>query len=231
MRATAWWPHTCVLCGAGNQTSPVCTHCAASLPCMPAGQCACCAEPLPAAHDATARCGRCNADSPAFDATLAVWAYAFPIDIQVQALKYRQRLVVAGWMAEAMADRLGELPVDLMLPVPLSARRLAERGFNQSVELSRIVAARRKLSPGRFVRRIRDTTPQAGLPWKARAGNLRNAFACDIALAGQHVLVIDDVMTTGATLNELARTLKAAGAARVTNLVAARTLRDHAQAR
>ena len=103
----------------------------------------------------------------------------------------------------------------------------AERGFNQALELARPLAR----SCGapldiRHVRRHRDTTPQASLPWKERAKNIRHAFECDIDLAGMNVLIVDDVMTTGATLDELARTLKAHGANRVENRVLARALKD-----
>jgi ComF family protein len=95
---------------------------------------------------------------------------------------------------------------DVILPVPLSAQRLAERGFNQAVELARPLARRLniRLELG-AVRRVRDTAPQARLPWKARTKNIRHAFECDVDLTGKTIWVVDDVMTTGATLNELAR--------------------------
>ena len=120
---------------------------------------------------------------------------------------------------------IANLP-DLILPVPLSAQRLAERGFNQSVELARPLA-RRLGVPLELtaVRRARDTTPQAQLPWKARAKNIHHAFECDVDLTGKTIWVVDDVMTTGATLNELARVLKLHGARRVENRVIARAVR------
>jgi ComF family protein len=116
---------------------------------------------------------------------------------------------------------------DLVLPVPLAPARLAERGFNQAVELARPLAKLLgvPLETSRVHRR-RDTVPQASLPWKERKQNIRHAFECELDLTGKQVLVVDDVMTTGATLDELARTLKAHGAARVENFVLARALKD-----
>jgi predicted amidophosphoribosyltransferase len=111
--------------------------------------------------------------------------------------------------------------------MPLHRQRIAERGFNQSMELARGVGQALGL-PVRplLVERDMNTPHQAGLPVKQRKRNLRGAFRCVGPVADQHVLLIDDVMTSGATLDELARTLKLAGAARVSNLVVARTLRS-----
>jgi predicted amidophosphoribosyltransferase len=108
--------------------------------------------------------------------------------------------------------------------MPLGHARLAERGFNQALEIARRVARRSAvpLAIG-LARRVRDTAPQTGLPHDARAANVRGAFECDAAVDGRAIAVVDDVMTTGATLDELARTLKRAGAARVENWVVART--------
>jgi ComF family protein len=113
----------------------------------------------------------------------------------------------------------------VLVPMPLADGRLRERGFNQSQEIARHLA---RLSGIPLLphacRRVRNTLPQATLPWKERAKNIRGAFVCDADFNGRHVAIVDDVMTTGATLNELARNLKKAGAARVTGLIAARTL-------
>ena len=109
--------------------------------------------------------------------------------------------------------------------MPLSVERQRERGYNQAAEIARVVAARSGvplLSAG--VRRIRAAPPQAVLPWAARERNVRGAFACDVDLTGLRIAIIDDVMTTGASLSELAGTLRAAGAAGVENWIVARTL-------
>lgn len=169
-------------------------------------------------------CGECLTSPPHFDGTLALWLYEFPCDRLVQALKYRARLALAPFFARSFAAR--PLPVvDLVVPMPLHPDRLAQRGFNQAVEIARSLAKRSRLVlPPRGARRVRDTTAQAELPYEERAKNVRRAFACDLDLSGKSIAVVDDVMTTGATLNELARVLKRAGAARVENLVIARSV-------
>jgi ComF family protein len=166
--------------------------------------------------------------APAYDHVCAPYTYAFPLDALVQALKYRGMLAIAPLLGSAIASRLanhvGERP-DVIIPMPLADARLRERGFNQAQEIARHIATLTGLPlMSRACRKVRDTAPQAALPWKERAKNMRKAFVCDADFSGQHVAVVDDVMTTGATLNELARNLKLAGATRVTGLVAARTL-------
>ena len=114
-----------------------------------------------------------------------------------------------------------------ILAVPLSPARLAERGFNQALEIARPLAHALGVPIELHrIHRRRDTAPQASLPWKERKQNIRHAFECELDLTGKAVLVVDDVMTTGATLDELAATLKAHGAARVENCVVARALKD-----
>ncbi len=143
----------------------------------------------------------------------------------VQALKYQSRLAVAAYFT-GLLENCGPLDgIDLIVPMPLHRRRLQERGFNQAVELARPLARKWALPIElAAVERCLDTQPQAGLPWAARRANLRGAFACHGKLAGGSVLVIDDVMTTGATLDALAQVLRQNGAERVSNLVVARTL-------
>jgi ComF family protein len=153
-----------------------------------------------------------------------LWRYKFPCDGLVQALKYRARLALAGFFARSLSSL--PLPeVDLIVPMPLHPKRLAERGFNQALEIARGVARHlgRPIEP-RGVLRVKDTPPQTELPYEERAKNVRGAFLCKLDLSGASVAVLDDVMTTGATLNELARALKRAGATRVENFVIARTV-------
>lgn len=173
-------------------------------------------------------CGRCLSSPPGYDRTIALWAYSFPADRLVHALKYHARLQLAGWLARQLARRVNTWP-DLIIPVPLHPSRVVERGFNQAHEIARALSqstAVPLLASG--VRRLRPTPAQAGLAPKARARNVRGAFRCELALHGRTVALVDDVMTTGATLDELARVLKRAGAARVTNCVVARTLKGPA---
>jgi ComF family protein len=211
----AWAGEDCLLCGAETAPELLCPDCIAELPALPRS-CPRCALPSPAG----AVCGSCLNHPPHFDATLALWRYELPCDGLVQALKYRARLALAGFFARSLASRT--IPeVDLIVPMPLHPRRLAERGFNQALEIARHLG---RPIERRGVLRVKHTPPQTELPYDERAKNVRGAFLCKLDLSGARVAVLDDVMTTGATLNELARALKRAGAARVENLVIARTV-------
>jgi ComF family protein len=144
----------------------------------------------------------------------------------VQALKYRRHLAVAHCFGRLLASGVKDAPrPDLVVPVPLGAQRLSERGFNQSLEIGRVAAKALQLpmAVGGF-RRIRNTVPQASLAFADRARNIRGAFVCDLDLKGMRVALVDDVLTTGASLNECARALRKAGASEVVGWVAARTL-------
>ncbi len=214
-------PQDCHVCGQDSGDHLVCAACEAGMPRLAGPLCPVCA--LPAAEGTT--CGACQKSPPHFDATSAPFPYAFPVAHLIQGLKYRHRLPLAGWLAKKIALRMTSPKVDCILPLPLSAQRMQERGFNQALEIARPLAQRFELPlvPAACIRVI-DGAPQASLPWKARQANIRNAFECRIDLTGKTVAVVDDVMTTGATLNEFARTLKLHGALRVENWVAARTL-------
>ena len=209
----------CLLCCAESGRDLVCGACAADLPDLPE-HCPQCAMPSPG----SAVCGGCLQHPPSFDLTLALWRYEFPCDRLVQALKYHSRLALAGFFARALLHRRRP-SADLIIPMPLHLKRLAGRGFNQAVEIARVLARSSAIALALgAVRRIRHTAPQTELPYDARAKNVRGAFACALDLTDSSVIVIDDVMTTGATLNEFAATLKRAGAARVESWVVARTL-------
>jgi ComF family protein len=220
--SSALMPQECLLCGGMGGARPLCAACTEALPSLPAPRCPVCASPSP---DGSA-CGACLKSPPAFDATFALWRYAFPLDKLVQALKYRHYLALSGFCAAEMLA--APCPSgDVVMPLPLSRERLRERGFNQAVEIARPLARalRLPLSLDDAVRRA-DTAPQASLPWKERRANVKDAFECRSDLGGKAVIVVDDVMTSGATLDEFARTLKRHGATRVTNWVVARALRE-----
>ena len=211
---------SCYLCR-GAADGVLCAECDGDLPRLAAPACPRCAL----ATRGGALCGRCLAQPPAYDETLAALAYAFPADVLVQALKFRSELALAPFLGALLAARLPRgARVDFILPVPLSATRLRERGFNQALEIARHVAAATgcALAP-QLAERSRDTPPQVDLPLVERARNVSGAFRCTRALPGAEVALLDDVMTTGATLDELAATLKRAGAAKVVNWVVART--------
>ncbi len=216
-------PAACELCAAGSGKEAVCAACATSLPVLPAA-CPLCALPQPAG----AVCGACLAHPPPFAATLAPWVYAEPVDLLIQAFKFHGRLALGSFLARGLERCIaasGQALPDLMIPLPLSAGRQRERGYNQAQELSRRLARRLHLPlADTRVQRVGEAVPQSTLPWKERARNIRGAFRAIGELRGLHVAVVDDVMTTGATLAEMARVLREAGAARVTNWVLARTL-------
>ena len=221
----------CFLCGM-TAYRPLCESCIAACPTLPASLCPRCA--LPSAllsPTCSSLCGRCLHTPPPFDSTVAAYAYGAPLNQALQAFKYRAALGLARFFGGALAAAVDAHPdtgeVDLIVPMPLARTRLAERGFNQALELARPLAKRLHVRiDTRLVERIRDTLPQAALPWNERVSNIRGAFSCPdpMALSGKRVAVVDDVMTTGATLGELANTLKAAGATHVSTWVVARTM-------
>ena len=213
-------PQDCYACGAAAGRDLLCPACLRQLPLLAPDRCPQCALPSPHGQ----RCGACLRDEPHYDATLARWAYEFPVREMVQALKYQARLALAPWLARGVAD-LKPHDADCVIALPLHPARLSERGFNQSVEIARLLARQWGL-PLLLDACVKDrlVEPQARLPWKARRKNIRGAFRCVTDLGGRRIVVVDDVMTTGATLDEFAKTLKQRGAAHVTNVVIARTL-------
>jgi ComF family protein len=215
-------PQDCLLCLAPSGAEALCDECRTGLPALPYERCPVCALPTPGG----AVCGACLRHPPAFDATHAPWRYAFPVDKLVQALKYGHRIALAQHFARNFLT--APRPDDaLLIPLPLSRQRIVERGFNQAMEIARPLAAALGLPlDAHGTLRIRDTVPQTSLPWKARRKNIRHAFAATADYRSRHVIVIDDVMTTGATLDEFAQCLKDAGAASVTNWVLARAVKD-----
>lgn len=210
----------CVLCGARSGDSPLCVHCRADLPTL-SEQCPRCAIPSPN----SCLCGTCLKSGPAYDATHSLWRYDFPADRLVQALKFRARLALAAFFGNALAERFVPGAADIIVPMPLHRLRLAERGFNQAAEIARHMAhqTRTPFAPTAAAR-IKATLPQSDLTYEERSRNVRTAFRCNIDLRGMRVAVVDDVMTSGATLAELALALKRSGAVRVENWVVTRTL-------
>jgi len=213
-------PRACLLCGA-RADGPVCAGCRADLPRLEAPLCPVCASPLGAPAPA---CGACLKSPPAFDATFSPLIYAYPVDALVHQLKFACRLASAEFFSRCMLE--GPWPAgDLLMPVALSRQRLRERGFNQALEIARPLARALGLPlDATSLVRCRETLPQSRLPWRARQGNVRHAFACQRDLTGLTVIVVDDVMTTGATLSAVAQTLKNHGATRVVNWVATRAV-------
>lgn len=202
----------------------LCAACEKDLPWRAADACPICALPSGTGEI----CGACLQHPPAFDATVAALDYRFPIDAVLQRYKYSGFLAVAELMGALLSFRLGNTAKpDAIIPMPLHPSRLKERGFNQATEIARIVAKQFDIPlESRVCTRARPTKPQTGLSLQERTRNMRGVFACSKSLAGKHIVLLDDVMTTGASLNALARTVKDAGAAKVDCWVVARTLRE-----
>lgn len=213
----------CVLCAEAARTT-VCEACANTLPRI-THACPRCARPLPHAQ----LCGRCLRKPPVFDRTVAVYAYAFPLDRLIALGKYGGDLPTLAFLGERLATALRHQPVraDAVVPVPLGGARQRQRGYNQAAELAKAVSARLGCPLLSVLVRTRETEKQTELSLKARLRNVRAAFSAaslERPLAGKHVLLIDDVMTTGATLNEAAKALKDSGVARVTVGIVARSV-------
>lgn len=216
-------PCACALCGA-VQRELVCAGCMGDLaPQLHRRRCIQCAIALEARHIAR-HCPACLAGMPDFDATVVIADYGWPLDHLVTGLKFRAQLPLAAWLAERLRDALtaapGDLP-DLLLPVPLSAARLRSRGYNQAWEITRRLGGQLAIpAKADGLRRVRDNPAQASLDRAERLTNLHGAFEVTDAgsIAGRHIGVIDDVMTTGATLSACTEACTDAGA-RVVNIV------------
>jgi len=212
----------CALCAAAGAEALVCPACVDALPRIE-NACGRCAIPL-ATHGLL--CGECLArDRHAFDDAIAAYQYRFPIDRLVQRFKYAGDLALGSWLASGLAKAVvGRPPPDLVVAVPLSARGLRRRGFNQAGVIARHVAGTLALRcEVGALRKVRETAPQQRLERRERVGNLRGAFECRMRLAGEHVAIVDDVITTGATMDAAARALRECGAGRVSAWAVART--------
>ncbi len=229
-----WWsaaleyilPSRCVLCGLPSGPACICSACKADLPWQGA-HCLRCGLPVGSARDRI--CGRCIQKTPPFFRTVSPLQYEFPANRLVQAFKFKRQLAAGRVLSQLICEYVTRHKIDLpdmLIPVPLHNRRLMSRGFNQAYELAHHAGQVLDipLLPS-ALRRHRNTKAQSGLSRKQRRKNVRGAFywhgpvkpAC-------HIVLIDDVMTTGTTISECARILKKAGAKRVDVWVAARAI-------
>ena len=223
--------HHCLLCDEpAEQAYPLCVPCEQELPWLQE-HCIQCALPLPITGMA---CADCSRRPPPFEQVVAPFHYGFPVDTLISRFKHRSQWPMGRLLALLLAQALqhryaeGQARPDVLLPVPLARRRLRQRGFNQAGMLARWLAKPLKVPVDEQVLiRQRDTPAQQTLDAKARRRNLRHAFALlpDVALEGRHVAIVDDVLTTGATVRTLAGLLRKAGARRVDVYCLARTPR------
>jgi ComF family protein len=224
-------PAQCALCGNLSHRL-VCRGCDESYWNEPRLRCRTCALPLGSnrCEDDPGHCAACLDSPPHFNATLALADYRAPLDTLALDLKFRARFGTAEEFARQLHARFddSDLPApEVIAPVPLSDKRLVARGYNQAWAIAKPLARRLGVRADPvLVRRSVDTAPQSKLDLDTRRRNVERAFAVTGEVCGLHVGIVDDVMTSGATLDALARALKRAGARRVTNFVALRTPKD-----
>lgn len=215
-------PPVCILCGhQAKQSHNICLACLQDLPILSHG-CRKCAQLLPAITDSHALCGFCLKNSPPFDYTHALFPYQPPIIQLIIQLKFRQQLSIAQAFGQLLAQSIRStwyvkksLP-DLIIPIPLHADRLRERGFNQALEIARPLARVLALPIDlQGVKRTKPTAAQSGLSARSRKQNMAQAFSAHQLYTGLSVAVIDDVITTGHTMMEFCKILKQQGAKRI----------------
>ncbi len=215
-------PSICLLCRGEEALDGLCEACRMDLP-LTKSACERCGVSLACAG----LCAKCMRKPPNYDRVLTAYAYRSPVSQLIRALKYNQRLEFISAVGEGLIRLLKarqEDPPKRLIPVPLHGQRLMQRGFNQSLELARLLGRRLaiKIDPG-LVRRIRATAPQFELSPKARQANVRGAFALRRPPPYESVAIVDDIVTSGATVNELARLLKRAGVKDISVWALART--------
>jgi ComF family protein len=215
----------CVLCDtkidaleANNHAA--CSACLNDLPRHPKTSC-----PQCGLSSSGQLCGSCISSPPDFDATISVFLYDFPINAMMQRYKYGNMLSLCSFFGQLLSKKIVLESVDLVIPMPMHPARIKERGFNQAHEIAKVLTKNHKEKLD-FKSAVRQklTPPQASLPLKERVKNIKGAFKVNADLVGKRIAIVDDVMTTGASLNELAKTLKKAGASHVECWVIARTL-------
>lgn len=219
----------CLLCAEpADDRTPICMACETELPWI-GDQCQTCALPLPIAG---LTCGQCLKQPPAFEQVATPWTYGFPVDTLITRFKHSAKWPLGRLLAELLAQFLQHRfdedlhRPDALIPVPLTSKRLRKRGFNQAAMLARWLSTRLDIPCDEtLLLRIQDTRAQQDLNAEARKKNLRNAFALapDALINGRHLALVDDVLTTGATAQALARLLMDAGATRVDVYCLART--------
>ncbi len=218
-------PPTCILCGnRGIQYKDLCSYCYKDL--LPNNSCCYrCAENFPINHSIPQLCGHCIKNSPAYDETHAPFIYQHAMRYLISQLKFNHQYKNARLLGTLLAEHVrknSELP-ELIIPMPLHKNRYRQRGFNQSYEIAKTVS--RKLAiplDAHCCSRVIDTPHQSQLSAKQRLHNIKNAFAITRPVQANHIAILDDVMTTGATSNELARMLKKTSISRVDIWVCAR---------
>jgi len=213
----------CLLCGDFSSYGKIiCALCKKDLPQL-SNPCPRCGQP-----GVTGACNFCSAKKPLYDESIIVFPYQYPVTDLIKAAKYKSQLSIArelgGLLSEAVLQTANKLP-ECLVPVPIHPSRLYKRGFNQSQEIARVLANRfgLPLKPN-LIKKTRVTAPQFELSPKQRLKNVKGAFKLQEKLAYKHLAIVDDVITTGSTLNEITQILKQAGAKSVVAWACARTI-------
>jgi ComF family protein len=226
------YPPRCEACGELRR-EPICGDCLAAIERVTPPLCEVCGEPFDPLAQAAPRCADCRGRRHSFSLARSAAYYTGPLTEAIKRFKYDCQMVLWRPLGRLMAEALGNGAsavdadtVDVVCPVPLHPSRLRERGFNQSELLGEVIAGEFGKPIKLLLERTRPTLPQVGLPAQSRAANVRDAFGPRFqeVIAGQRVLLVDDLFTTGATLAECARVLRRAGAADVRVLTLARPL-------
>lgn len=229
--AHTYLPTACLLCGQvyRHRIINICTCCYQNLPALPP-HCLRCGQFL-IEIGSHRFCGQCLNKPPLFTHSHTLYPYVFPVSAMITQLKFQGQLSHAALFGHLLAEAVqqkwyrGTALPDQIIPIPLHPKRLAKRGFNQSLEIARPLSRYTGLAIDcRGLTRLRETPPQHTLPARQRRANLTRAFACQHRYDGQHLALLDDVMTTGHTVSEAVRTLLAAGARQVDVWCIARTI-------
>lgn len=218
------FPPTCILCNLSSKTFDICEPCTISLE-KNTNCCYRCGETFESSVNTSEICGKCIYTPPAYDETHAPFIFQSGIRYLIHNLKFHNSYKNSRLLGRLISESLqntASLP-ELIIPVPLHPVRYRQRGFNQSLEIARTVSNQLKIPLDySSCQRKKYTLQQSDLPAKRRKNNLRNAFTIARPINADHIVILDDVMTTGATANELAKTLKKAGVCRVDVWVCAR---------
>jgi len=221
------YPTGCLLCGTtGSQDMDICTPCLNDLP-LNVNHCRICALPLPYNHADRPICGKCLKQHPRFDRCHAPFSYSYPISGLISDFKFNGKLHIGILLAKLFINLIETTDLELperIIPVPLHPTRLQERGFNQAMELAKPIANHFDIPLDiQSCRRTRATQTQSSLDKKIRMKNMRGAFEVVKQIECEHLVLIDDVVTTGSTTNELAKVIKSTGVKKVDVWALART--------
>ena len=211
------FPPACPLCGhtlSSKDTDVLCTECLAGFKALPDAHCPTCALPFSGGSNSSHLCGRCTVHQPAYVKVYAVGLYEQSLRQAIHQFKFSRKVGLDRSLGVLLDEVVAsDLTLDLVVPVPLYRKRLQQRSYNQALLLAREFARIRKLSvPTDLLLKVRDTEPQQGLSAKQRGQNLQGVFNLQGSVSGATVLLVDDVLTTGATVEACSQVLLAGGA-------------------